>query len=249
MAKALFGGAGGAPRTTMNGSPGGVRPMPRPVAGAAPPAQQGGILAQFLGPQGSDDRTDMALQFLKAAMSSAPDSGSGALQFLAPILSGVIGARATKLNDDKKAAEVTGMTESLLGPNGMTPQAKRALEIMNNENAPDYLRALAKKQFESATVPIDSAPARRRSGGGSGGGTGAAPATGGGSSTRVYGAPFDINGVLHQRDAYGNAVPMKGPDGKPVPAPGKGGASAAAPVDDPLGYRTNPTEENPLEMP
>lgn len=194
-------------------------------------------------------RTDMALEMLKAAMASAPGSNSPILQFLTPIAGSMVGARAEKLRGDARAAEVSAMTESVLGPNGMSPAAKRALDVMNNENAPDYLRAIAKKQFETAMVPIDSAPTRRSSGGGGGTGTGTGVGPGG-KPTRVYGAPFEINGIMYQRDGYGNAVPMRGPDGQPVP--GKGGGAAVPPgapsPDDPLGLRT-PALDDPLEMP
>lgn len=251
MAKGLFGMGGGAPRMTNNGSPGGIRPMPRPAAGAEAAAGQprNGPLASYLGPQGSETRADMAMEFLKAAMAAAPGSGSPALQFLTPLLGGMIGARTEKLREDRKAAEVSAMTDSILGPNGMSPAAKRALDVMNNENAPDYLRAIAKKQFDAAMSQTGGAAPRRSSGGGSGGG--AAPSGGKPAARpRVYGAPFEINGQLYQRDGFGNAVPMVGPDGQPVPAKGSGGAvpGGGASADDPLGLRT-PTQDNPLELP
>lgn len=247
MAKALFGMGGGAPRMTSNGSPGGVRPMPRPAAGVAAAAGAGGNrpLSDYLGPRGSDLRTDMALEMLKAAMASAQGTNSPVLQFLTPVIGSMMGARAERLRSDARAAEVSAMTESVLGPNGMSPAAKRALDVMNNENAPDYLRAIAKKQFDAAMVPIDSAPVRR---GGSGGA--APPADKPAPRPRVYGSPFELNGILHQRDAYGNAVPMLGPDGQPVPAKRSPAAvpPGAASPDDPLGLRT-PAPDNPLELP
>lgn len=255
MSKGLFKMLAASPLATNNGSPGGVRPMPRPAPGPQPPASapRQGPLGAYLGPQGSDTRTDMALEMLKAAMASAPGSGSPILQLLAPLAGSMIGARAEKQRGDAKAAEVSAMTETVLGPNGMSPAAKRYLDVMNNENAPDYLRAIAKKQFEASIVPIDSATPRPSSGRSSGGGATAGTGTGtgaGGKPTRVYGAPFEINGVMYQRDGYGNAVPMRGPDGGPVP--GKGGGATvpggAAPADDPLGLR-NPPVDNPLEMP
>lgn len=194
-------------------------------------------------------RTDMALEMLKAAMAAAPGSGSPILQLLAPLAGSMIGARAEKLRGDARAAEVSAMTETVLGPNGMSPQAQRYLDVMNNENAPDYLRAIAKKQFEATMIPVDSAAPRRSRG--SGGGTSAAP--GGGkpaSRPRVYGAPFEINGVMYQRDGYGNAVAMVGPDGQPVPAKGGGAAvpGGGPAADDPLGLRTAPLD-NPLDLP
>lgn len=271
MAKGLFGMGGGAPRTTNNGSPGGVRPMPRPVAGAEPAAgAQPGFLGRFLGPQsaaGMERRTDMAMEMLRAAMSSAGSSGSPALQFLTPILSSVIGSSLATKNDQAKASQASAMTDSVLGPNGMSPAAKRALDVMNNPNSPDFLRRsaekflqnLAKDNFENGPVPIDSAsprPAARSTGGANGAATPAPAESAAGvpaPKTRVFGTPFEINGFLYQRDAYGNAVPMRGPDGQNVPVTGGKSSSrpaepAAPAADDPLGLRTPPAA-NPLELP
>lgn len=252
MAKGLFGMGGGGPRMTNNGSPGGIRPMPRPTPGAMA-APVGGPLARVFGAPGSDMRSDMALEMLKAAMASAPQSGSPALQFLAPLVGGLSSARIEQRRADARAAEVSAMTDSVLGPQGLSPAAKRALDIMNNENAPDYLKKLAEKQFERETAGVGAAAPRRGGGGGGGGKPSAGESTGTGTPatpTRVYGAPFEINGFLYQRDGYGNAVPMKGPDGQNVPA--KGGAApvpgAANPEDDPLGLRAKP-QDNPLEIP
>lgn len=237
MAKGLFGMGGGQPRTTTNGSPGGIRPMPRPVPGAeAGAGQRGqGPLAGYLGPQGSERRADMAMEFLKAAMSSAGQSGSPVLQLLTPLVGGVIGARTEKLRDDRRAADANAMTESILGPNGLSPAAKRAAEVMNNENAPEYLRAIAKKQFDAAMAG-QGAPAPARAGGGGGGG--AAPA-GGKPVKHTYvqrGADGIIRGynpVTRQMEVIPNAD---------APAPG------APDPADPLGLRT-PTQADPLDMP
>lgn len=195
-------------------------------------------------------RTDMALEMLKAAMASAPNSGSPLLQFLAPIAGSVIGMRAEKLRSDAKASEASSMTEAVLGPQGMSPRARRLLEVLNNENTPDYLRAIAKKQFETAMVPIDSAPTRRSNGGGasSGGGTGSGGAARPARLTYISRDPDGVvrgyNPLTGKREPVPNA---DSPEGTPASGAGavRGGGTAA---DDPLGLR-NPTSDNPLELP
>lgn len=217
MAKFGFGMGAGAPRTTNNGSPGGIRPMPRPANLGQPAAAAGGGMGGFLGPKGSEARYDMAMQLLASAMGSAQGSGSPLLSFIAPIATSVIGARATKVRDDARASEVSAMTESILGPNGMNAEAQEALAIMNNPDAPDFLKSMAKSRFDAATKPTSAAAPRKRSSGG------------GGGSARLYGE-YDIGGVLHGRTSDGRMVPYIGPDGKPLT---KGASSPAAPAQDP----------------
>lgn len=225
MAKFGFGMGAGAPRTTNNGSPGGIRPMPRPADLGQPAAAAGGGLGAFLGPKGSEARYDMAMQLLASAMSSAQGANSPLLSFIAPIATSVIGARATKVRDDARASEVSAMTESILGPNGLNAEAQNALEILNNPDAPDYLKAMAKSRFDAATKPAASAAPRRRSGGG-----------GGAKTPRLYGE-YEIGGVLHGRTSDGRMVPYLDAEGKPVTA--KGGANVAAPnPTDPLGLKS-----------
>lgn len=239
MAKGLFGMGGGQPRTTNNGSPGGIRPMPRPIPGAeAGAGQRGqGPLAGYLGPQGSERRADMAMEFLKAAMSSAGQSGSPILQLLTPLVGGVIGARTEKLREDRRAADANAMTESILGPNGLSPAAKRAAEVMNNENAPEYLRAIAKKQFDAAMAG-QGAPAPARAGGGGGGSGGA------GRPPRLTYIARDPDGVVRgYNPATGKREVVPNADA-PAAAPAPGAPDPA----DPLGLRT-PTQADPLDMP
>jgi hypothetical protein len=206
MAKFGFGQGGAAPLTTNNGSPGGIRPMPRPD-NLGQPAPAGGAMSGFLGPKGSEARYDMAMQLLASAMSSAQGSNSPLLSFLAPIATSVIGARAEKVRDDARASEVSAMTESILGPNGLNTEARKALEIMNNPDAPDYLKSMARSRFDAATKPA-SAPARRRSGGG-------------GASTarpRLYGEIVEKNGIPGKYDGTGKWWPLVGPDDQPEQA-------------------------------
>lgn len=235
MAKIGLGMGGGAPRTTNSGSPGGIMPMPRPQ-GLGQPAASGAGDGGFFGPKGSEARYDMVMQLLSSAMSSAQGSNSPLLAFLAPLATSAIGARATKIHDDARASEVSQMTEGFLGPNGMNTEAQRALEVLNNPNAPDYLKSIAKTRFDAAMKPA-SAP--HRSGG-------RAASTGGGTarSGRLMGE-YDIGGILHGRTADGRMVPYMGPDGQPVRSgTGNSTGTPSGTNDDPLNLRPS----DPLEI-
>ena len=219
MAKMGMGLGAGAP---MAASP---RPMPNPVLnpGVQPqpkPTDGGG----FLGPKGSKERYDMAMEFLKMAMSAAPNSNSPVLQALAPIAGALVGGRMEKVRSDAKAAEITDMTEALLGPAGLNPAARKAMGIMNNEDAPDYLKAIAKKQFEAALAPAAPAGGRPRSSRGKGRSSGGS----GTSRQRLYGT-YEIDGILHGRTADGRMVPYTDPNGNPVTSKGSIGAPPGPP--------------------
>ena len=220
MAKFGFGqGAGAipAPQTPMATSP---FPMPRPDSRGQPqpPAPAAG---GFFGPKGSQARYDMAMELLSQAMSSAQGSSSPLLSFLAPMATAAIGARATKLHDDNRAGEVTAMTESVLGTNGLNPAAKAALDVLNNPDAPDYLKSIAKSRFDAATKPASAG--RARSGGGR-------PSSGGTRRPRLYGAVVEFNGVKGKYDGTGKWWPLVGPDGQTEAATDPA-AAAAAPAD------------------
>ena len=150
------------------------------------------------------------------------------------MLGGVMTARTTKLHDDKRAADVSAMTESVLGVSGLSAEAKRYQAIMDNEAAPAYLRDIARRKFQAEIAPPQgSGGGSRRSGSGGGNTTAAAPASGG----RLVGE-YWINGVLHGRNSSGQMIPYKGPDGAPVTQDAPAGATpppvAAANPDDPL---------------
>lgn len=229
MAKNGFLGMGG--RGNASGM---VRPMPNPrlnpVAQAQPSAPAAG---GFLGPRGSEQRHDMVMQFLQMAMQAAPNSGSPLLAALAPIAGGFIGARAEKIREDAKAADVARMTDAMLGPNGLSPEAREALEILENENAPAYLKTLAQRQFDAAMAPVMSAGGggRRSSGGGKSGG-GKRPSGSSAGTQRLFGE-YNIGGVLHGRTKDGRMVPYTGPDGQPVAAGGPASPAPAAPAPAP----------------
>lgn len=187
-------------------------PMPAPAPGG------GGFLASLLGPQGSPERYDATMAMLKAASQGMQGSTNPLLSFLTPIATAMIGGAATKNREAAKAKSVSDMTESILGPSGSTPQAQNAMSILNNPDAPDYLKAIAKAQLTPASTT-------HRSGGhrSSGSGNGLTPSGG-----PVYGAEWWDNPVTGQtekwgHDRHGKAVPILGPDGKVMT---KGGKSA-----------------------
>lgn len=235
MAKGFGGGA--APRPTMNGSPGGIRPMPNPALAAPQPMQgqqSGGMLAQAFGPQGSSTRYEMAMELLKSAMSGAAGSNSPALAFLTPIIGSAVGARVSKLRDDAMQSEATSMTEGLLG-GPLNPQAQQAMAVLNNPDAPDYLKTIAAAMFKQNAVPVGqmAAPPRRAGGGGSRSGGGGKPA-GGGRPTRF---------TYQQREADGRWTGFNPATGKreympspedPNATPTPAAASPAAPSLPPL---------------
>lgn len=177
MAK-QFGGLGGVfkPAAPAAGGPmaSSPRPMARPGSGMGlggvevqSSRPQGGFLAQRLGPQGSDARYEMAMQLLQSAMSSAAGSNSPAMAFLTPILGSVIGARVEKLRGEYLDETQGGMAEAMLG-RPLSVEAQQALDVMNDPNAPDYLKDIARTMFKDSAVPVGqmAKPARRSSGGG-----------------------------------------------------------------------------------
>lgn len=195
-------GSSAAPAVTANGSPGGIRPMPRPAGMGGieverAPQQQGGFLARQFGPQGSDTRYEMAMQLLQSAMSGAQGSNSPVMAFLAPLLGSAIGAKVSKQRDDYVGAQQQEMTEGLLG-GPLSPQAQQALDVLNNPDAPSHLKTIAAAMFKQNAVPVGQMekPARRSSGPG-----------------RLVGE-YNINGVIHGRDRNGVLHPYKTADGQ-----------------------------------
>lgn len=170
MAKA-FGGLG-AQRMTANPIPGSTPPPPRPAGLGGVEVQQatkpkGGFLAQQFGPQGSDARYEMAMTLLKSAMSSAAGSNSPVLAFLTPILGAAMGTKLEKQRGDYLAQEQNSMAEAMLG-GPLNPQAQQAMSVLDNPDAPAYLKDIARTMLKNSTVPVGqmAKPARRSSGGG-----------------------------------------------------------------------------------
>lgn len=173
MAKNWF-GLNPANLVTANGSPGGIRPMPRPGGLAGMEVEQAPRQG-FFGPM-TDERYEMGMQFLQNAMSAAQGSQSPAISFLTPFLSAVVGGRMNAKRDQAQATDQMKMTEGLLGQ-PMNEQARKALEVLNNPNAPDYLKDIARTMFKDSMAPLDT-PKPRSGGGGrarSSGGGGARP--------------------------------------------------------------------------
>lgn len=255
MAKAFGGmgmGAAAAPRMTTNGSPGGIRPMPRPanlggIETERAPARQGGFLAQQFGPQGSEHRYEMAMEMLKAAMTGAAGSNSPALAFLTPLLGSAIGAKATDMRDKYVGDQQRQMTEGLLG-GPLNPQAQQAMEVLNNPDAPDYLRQIAATMFKQNAVPVGGvAPSSRRSSGGGGGrGSGGGRPSGGGSKpTRLTYIMRDPDGIIRgYNPATGKREVVQNADAPPVAAPAAA-AAGAAPVT-PLAQPALPADPKPM---
>jgi hypothetical protein len=163
MMPKAFGGAAARPVMTANGSPGGVRPMPRPEGlGGMDVSQSTAKRGVGLMGQMTPERYDMAMQMLQSAMSGAAGSNSPALAFLTPIIGGLTGAKLQDKRDAAMSEQQRAMTEGLLGGN-LSPQAQQALEVLNNPNAPDYLKSIAATMFKQNAVPVGqmAAPARR----------------------------------------------------------------------------------------
>ena len=235
---AIFGGNNGA-------AAGATRPMPRPpgLGGldvqSVPQKQQGGFLAQKFGPQGSEGRYEAAMQLLQAAMSGAAGSNSPALAFLTPLIGSAIGARATKLNEDYTASEASSMTEGLLG-GPLSAEAQQAMDVLNNPNAPDYLKQIASSMFKDSVKFGGVAP---RPSGRSG--SGGKPRASGGGSPRPQKLTYimrDLDGITRGYNAAtGKREVIQNADApEPLAAAAAPPAAAPMPADptlpqDPMG--------------
>lgn len=124
------------------------RPMPRPAMGAAPQGGGSGGLFANLDPQ---TRYDMTMGLLQQGMAAAQSSGSPLAAFLAPMAGAVIGGRAASRLDEAKASETDALTSSMLG--NVPPDAAKYMDVLNNPNAPDYLKSIAKSRLEEAMKP------------------------------------------------------------------------------------------------
>jgi hypothetical protein len=152
--------------TAATAAPSQPRPMPRPadLGGAMsgqPAAQSNGIF----GSQPSMAGYENALEMLKSAMQGAAASNSPALAFLTPIIGSMTGA---KINDKMTALQKQQgdqMTQGLLG-GGLSDRAQSALDVLQNPDAPAYLKSIASSMFNNETKQtVDGAPKARRSSG------------------------------------------------------------------------------------
>lgn len=146
------------------------------------------VAAMQSGP--SQAQLQMALSMLGNAAQSAQGAGSPLLSFLAPMATGFIGNNIQKKLDTAKAQTAAQLSETLLGPQGMSPTAKAAMDVLNNQDAPDYLKSIAQSMLTAATKPA-------RSGGGGSRSSGVA------SSPRLYGDAFQDGDTWYKLDSRG----------------------------------------------
>ena len=202
----------------MNGMTGGAAAMPRPMpnprlnpAPAAPaaPAGGGGLVANMP----IQKRFDMAMDLLKNGMSMAADSGSPLAQFLAPLAGAVIGGGIENKRAKLAGAEGDELFAAMMPGAANQDEIKRLGEIVSNPDTPDYLKSIAKAKLDAAIAPYMPQKASKGGGGGKksgGGGTGT-----GKSKQKLYGE-YEIDGVLHGRNATGEMIPYVDSKGNPV---------------------------------
>ncbi|WP_333816892.1 hypothetical protein, partial [Tabrizicola sp.] len=183
--------------------------------GASTGATTGQGAGGFFGAPGSQQRYDMTMQMVQNAMAQSQGANSPLLAFLAPMAGAAIGARATKQYEDARAAEATSQTEALLGPIASSPKTRAALDVLNDPDAPDYLKSIAATMVKGAAPKASSGRSR-----------GSRRSTPAAAKTRIYGE-YEVDGLLYGRDAYGQLVPLRDANGNPIPAKGK---KAAAPA-------------------
>ncbi len=175
----------------------------------------------FFPEQGSQAQYDMIMQLVQAGMSNAQASGSPLANLLAPIAGAAIGGRATRKREDAQAEQQSGMTSSVLGQAANNPEVQGYLEVLNNPDAPAYLKSIAQTKLDAiinpqpVAAPRTSRTSPRRTSTRPSSSSPTANPTSGQRTTRLYGN-YEINGVMHGRDSYGNMVPYVGPDGQPV---------------------------------
>lgn len=154
---------GGAPMTSP-------RPMPNPATSGMVMPQQasaggGGGMFPGLSPQ---KRYDMAMEMLRSGMAAASGTSNPLLAFLAPMAGAVIGGGIQSRADKAAAADSDAMNQTLLGSMASDPRAKGYLDILNNPDAPDYAKSIAKdalaKIMAPPAAPGGSGGAARRSG-------------------------------------------------------------------------------------
>lgn len=209
-----------------------------PIAGTpfVPPTQPGaaqpGILASMFGEQGTTPRYEATMQLLAQAMSGAQGSNNPVLALLAPIASAAIGSRAEKLHSDNQAKVATEMAGGLLGARAQTPQVQQALSVLQNPDAPDYLKSIATTMLKGSS-PIGGGGRRRSSGGGT-------------RPSKLTYIRMDEDGVVRgynpatgQREVVPNADATETPDflADPNDPLGMRAAAPTAEDNDPLGLR------------
>ena len=226
-------GMGGAPAGGM------PRPMPNPrlnpaaAAPAAAPKPAGGGL---FGAMPMQKRFDMAMELLKNGTAMAAQSNSPLAQFLAPLASAAIGGGIENKRAKMAGAENDELMAAMM-PGANQEELARLSAITANPDAPAHLKAIAKAKLDAAIKPFLPVAPGKGGGGGGGGGKGKSSGGGGGGGKpkqKLYGE-YNINGVLHGRNAYGEMIPYTDGKGTPV-STGKGsGPAEPAPPGAPGG--------------
>ena len=98
-------------------------------------------------------RYDMAMQLLQQGMASATGSGNPLLAFLSPMAGAVIGGNLQGKADAAEASSLGDINQTLLGTMAGDPRAQGLLDILNNPDAPDYARSMAKDQLTKLMAP------------------------------------------------------------------------------------------------
>lgn len=215
---------------------GNIRPQARPAVPQG--GASAGGLPGFFPQQGSKAQYDMIMQLVQAGMSNAQQSGSPIAALLAPLAGAAIGGGATRKYQDAQAKSQSELAQSVLGDAASNPNVKGYIDVLNDPNAPGYLKTIAQSRLNAAINPAKGRTGRttaRRTGGG----RGTAKKVSGQAQSRLFGE-YDIGGVLHGRDKFGKMVPYTGPDGSPVPSSRKPNTAAPASVVDELTSLTTP---------
>jgi hypothetical protein len=134
------------------GASGGMpRPVPRPSSFDMPGQERtaGGLF----GSMSSQQRYDLARSMLEQGMAQASGSTSPLLQFLAPVVGAMGMGRLEAKHGAARDAEIAAMTGKLNGGQPLDPAMQGYADILNNENAPEYLRTLAKERLLETMRP------------------------------------------------------------------------------------------------
>jgi hypothetical protein len=204
-----LGGGGAAP-------PGAV---PQPAMPAPQPASAG---TGFFAGLDAKTRYDMVQQLLGSAMSAAQGSNSPILAALAPLAGAVIGGRAGAKFNTARDAENAATADRLGVPEGLDP----LMDVLNDPDAPDYLKDIA-----SARIKAAMAPPKARGGRGSGG-------SGAPGMPRLYNPYTGPDGKRYGTTRDGRVLPYQEPPG---------GYGATVSEDDPLGIM-GADDDDPLEL-
>jgi hypothetical protein len=217
-------------------------PAPNPAAASLiqnpspTPEQTGGnFFGDFFNKPMTDDRAAMIQDLLAAGVASSRQ-GSPMAALVAPLVSGMIGRSVLKKSDAHKAKGRDEALASAMGEMAQNPAAKPLIDVMNNPNAPEYAKSIAKKRLDN----LMGLSKKSRSGGG----RPRAPAKSDGR-TRIMGE-YKIDGKLYGRDRYGQLVPYLGPDGKPVEVGNRTRTDPLDALDAPVVPQSGVDQADPL---